>query len=101
MKRSMQDCAQSLLQAPVQIKGVQCRPLISELALARGVHLRAPQQSFAGCERLVVSAFDLRPLAALLLQFCRRQEVVVQRLPALSVERVDWLDQLRVPQSIV
>ena len=39
--RNLEDIAQTLLQAPTQLKGVQLRPLIPKLALACGVHVRA------------------------------------------------------------
>ncbi len=100
MKRSMQDRAQPLLQAPIQFKGVQCIPLGPKFAFVRGVHIRAAQQTLAWRQWFVVSAFDLCPLTGLCLQFRRRQEVIVQRLPALSVEGVDWLHKLRLTQPI-
>ena len=67
MQRSMQDRSQPLLQAPMQLKGVQLRPLIPKLALARGVHFLAAQQPFPfSAGRLV-----LQPIERLLRHSCQ------------------------------
>src|SRR5690606_26679245 len=100
-RRPKQDWTKPLLQPAVQFKWVELRPLLPQPPLGCGIHLRAPQQPLARGLRRVVPPLHLGSLPTLLLQLHGGQEEVVQRLPALPVERVDRLDQLRIFKAVV
>src|SRR5690606_29229355 len=101
MERPKQDWTKPLLQPAVQFKWVELRPLLPQPPLGCGIRLRAPQQPLARGLRRVVPPLHLGSLPTLLLQLHGGQEEVVQRLPALPVERVDRLDQLRIFKAVV
>lgn len=81
MQSPQQQGPQGLLQLTVQLKGIERRSVLPQLALHRRSDGLAGQEPVAGRLRLVVPSLHFGSVAVFAQQFGRGQKEVVQRFP--------------------
>ncbi len=101
MESPQQQRAQGCFQPAVQIEGIERLSPGAQFTLGLGVDGVALQQPVTWSRGPVMPSSDFRSMTIFAQQFGRSTEVIVERFPYLTIDRVDLRDHLRVFQSFV